>query len=73
MTFRMEQSHMIGIPAVTALGAPPFHLLGPDHHHLALPAVGDDRGAPPAELPTPSLVHIIQSLEPTSSRMCADT
>ena len=73
MTFRMKQSHMIGIPAVTALGAHPFHLLGPDHHHLAPPVVGDDGGSPPAELPAPSLIHVVQSLEPASSRMCTDT
>ena len=64
---------MISIPTVTTLGALALDLPGPDHHHAALLGGLDDGGAPPTVLATAPLVHVVQSLEPASSRRGADT
>ena len=64
---------MISIPTVATIGALALDLPGPDHPHAAILGGVNNEGAPPTVLATAPLVHIVQPLEPASSRGSTDT
>ena len=54
---------MINIPAMATSGTLALDLPGPGDHHAALHGGGDDGGAQPTVVPTPTLIHIVKPLK----------